>query len=619
MGSSRERRPGGARPVAGTAPGNSVLRMTVSFEPLRRIMDGLVHGSATGDLLLASRHRAFIAAHLAAGLAALMAMPLWLAFAGLPSPAIAVAFLWLATPLPIAAFLSRTGRFAAAHLLSALSLTFLVAWVAAFTGGLASPALVWLVVVPAEAALSNERRVMMAAAVSAVGGIAALALATAGGALPAPLALSPAFAPIVVTGAILYAVLVAFRLEAVHREAGDAARLGDARYRLIADNATDLITRHTSNGDVAFASPAARALVLCPPSELTGQGLFHRVHIGDRPAFLRALSEADRTGCGLTTEFRLRTGPAESGPYLWAEMRCRPMVEASGRTIVAVTRDVSARKAQEAAFAEARRAAEQANQTKSQFLANMSHELRTPLNAIIGFSDILEQQLFGRFEFDRHRDYARLIKTSGEHLLEVVNSILDMSKIDAGRFEIHVEPVPVAGLVDDAIAMMSHQISSRQLKLVRRIEPGLPQLAADRRACKQILLNLISNAAKFTEAGGTVTIGAHQDRGGIVIEVADTGIGIAAEDLPRLGTPFVQADADINRRYQGTGLGLSVVKGLVQLHGGTLTIASRPGQGTTVSVALPAEGATPATERRASGPAIGTDPAGPFEKERRIA
>ncbi|MBZ9934969.1 PAS domain-containing sensor histidine kinase [Mesorhizobium sp. BR1-1-16] len=589
--------------------------MTVSFEPLRRIMDGLVHGSATGDALVAGRHRAFIAAHLAAGLAALMAMPLWLAFAGLPSPAIAVAFLWLVTPLPIAAFLSRTGRYADAHLLSALSLTGLVGWIAAFTGGLASPALAWFAVVPAEAALSGSRRVVVSAAALAAAALAILWALASAGLSPDPLGISPLFAPAVVGGAVLYAVLVAIRIETVHSEASVAARLGDTRYRLLADNATDLITRHTANGDVAFASPAARALVGCPPADLVGQGLFYRVHIADRPAFLRALSEADRTGASITAEFRLRSGAGEGGPYLWAEMRCRPVIDpASGRTVIAVTRDISSRKAQETAFAEARSAAEQANRAKSQFLANMSHELRTPLNAIIGFSDILEQQLFGRFEFERHRDYARLIRSSGEHLLDVVNSILDMSKIEAGRFEIHVEPVAVAGLVDGAIEMMSHQIASRQLKVVRRVEPGLPDIVADRRACKQILLNLISNAVKFTEAGGSITIASRQGRDGVVIEVVDTGIGISADDLPRLGTPFVQADSDINRRYEGTGLGLSVVKGLVHLHGGTMAIASEPGRGTSVSVTLPADKAKPAAEWRASG----ADEVA-FERERRIA
>ncbi|HWJ72087.1 MAG TPA: PAS domain-containing sensor histidine kinase [Kaistia sp.] len=589
--------------------------MTVSFEPLRRIMDGLVHGSATGDALVAGRHRAFIAAHLAAGLAALMAMPLWLAFAGLPSPAIAVAFLWLVTPLPIAAFLSRTGRYADAHLLSALSLTGLVGWIAAFTGGLASPALAWFAVVPAEAALSGSRRVVISAAALAAAALAILWALASAGLSPDPLVISPVFAPAVVGGAVLYAVLIAIRIETVHSAASGAARLGDTRYRLLAENATDLITRHAANGDVAFASPAARVLVGCPPADLVGQGLFHRVHIADRPAFLRALSEADRTGTSITAEFRLRSGAGEGSPYLWAEMRCRPVVDpASGRTVVAVTRDISGRKAQEAAFAEACSAAEQANRAKSQFLANMSHELRTPLNAIIGFSDILEQQLFGRFEFERHRDYARLIRSSGEHLLDVVNSILDMSKIEAGRFEIHVEPVAVAGLVDGAIEMMSQQIASRQLRLLRRVEPGLPDIMADRRACKQILLNLISNAVKFTEAGGTITIASRQGRDGVVIEVVDTGIGISAEDLPRLGTPFVQADADINRRYEGTGLGLSVVKGLVHLHGGTMAIASEPGQGTSVSVTLPADKVKPAAEWRATG----ADEVA-FERERRIA
>jgi cell cycle sensor histidine kinase DivJ len=587
--------------------------MTVSFEPLRRIMDGLVHGRAAEDPLVAARHRSFIAAHLAAGLLALLAIPVWLAVAGLPSPAVAIAFLLLVAPLPIAAFLSRTGRYEIAQLLSSAALATLVAWLAAFTGGIASPALAWLVLVPAEAGLAGSRRVMGAAAGLAVAALAAVLAVTAAG-LPAQLAVQPAFGPAVIAGAVLYAALIAIRVETLHAEASAAARLGDNRYRLLADNATDLITRHLANGDVTFASPAARALAACPPADLLGQGLFQRVLIGDRPAFLRALSEADRSGETVTAEFRLRVGSEEAAGFTWVEMRCRPVVDpTSGRSVVAVTRDINLRKAQEAAFAEASRAAEQANRAKSQFLANMSHELRTPLNAIIGFSDILEQQLFGRFEFERHRDYARLIRSSGEHLLEVVNSILDMSKIEAGRFEIHVEPVPVAGLVEGAIEMMSHQIASRHLRLERRIEPGLPDLLADRRACRQILLNLLSNAAKFTEAGGTVTISAREGQGGIVIEVADTGIGISADDLPRLGTPFVQADADINRRYEGTGLGLSVVKGLVHLHGGTLAIASRPGEGTTVSVTLPAEAVARPVERRAAPGGIA------YEKERRIA
>lgn len=577
-------------------------------------MDGLVHGRAAEDPLVAARHRSFIAAHLAAGLLALLAIPVWLAVAGLPSPAVAIAFLLFVAPLPIAAFLSRTGRYGVAQLLSSAALATLVAWLAAFTGGMTSPALTWLVLVPAEAGLAGSRRVMGAAAGLAVAALAAVLLLTAAGALPVQLAVQPAFGPAVIAGAVLYAALIAIRVETLHAEASAAARLGDNRYRLLADNATDLITRHLANGDVTFASPAARALAACPPADLLGQGLFHRVLIGDRPAFLRALSEADRTGETVTAEFRLRVGPEEAGGFTWVEMRCRPVVDpASGRGVVAVTRDINFRKAQEAAFAEASRAADEANRAKSQFLANMSHELRTPLNAIIGFSDILEQQLFGRFEFERHRDYARLIRSSGEHLLEVVNSILDMSKIEAGRFEIHVEPVPVAGLVESAIEMMSHQIASRHLRLERRIEPGLPDLLADRRACRQILLNLLSNAAKFTEAGGTVTIAAREGQGGIVVEVADTGIGISADDLPRLGTPFVQADADINRRYEGTGLGLSVVKGLVHLHGGTLAIASKPGEGTTVSVTLPAETVARPTERRAAPGGMA------YEKERRIA
>ncbi|MCX5497617.1 ATP-binding protein [Kaistia dalseonensis] len=565
--------------------------MTVSFEPLRRIIDGLVHGSVSHDVLATIRHRAFISAHLAAGLAALAMLPVWLALSGVPSLAGAVAFGLLVTPLPIAAFLSRTGRYGAAHLLSAVALVGLVAWVGALTGGLASPALVWLAIVPAEAALSGSRPVTLTAAGLAVFGLLGLVSASVLGLLPAPLPSMVGLGPFLIASAIVYAGALALRIDRIHRETEAAARKGEGRYRLLAENATDLITRHGASGDVEFASPAVRAVIGCAPAEIQGQGLFERVHVADRPAYLQALSEADRTGETVVVAFRLRRADEQpTGRFVWLEMRCRPVINPANerRSVVAVIRDVTALRAQEAASQAACAAAEQANRSKDLFLANMSHELRTPLNAIIGFSDMLEQELLGKFEFQRHHDYARLIHASGEHLLEVVNGILDMSKIEAGQQEITAEAFPIGALIDSSIEMMSHQVARRGLKLVRVVGQDLPDVVADRRACRQILLNLISNAAKFTDAGGTITLSARMEQGGLVLQVSDTGIGIAPSELPRIGTPFMQAQSSRDRRHEGTGLGLSVVKGLVALHGGTFGIESELGRGTTVTVRLPA-------------------------------
>ncbi|MCX5512158.1 PAS domain-containing sensor histidine kinase [Kaistia algarum] len=565
--------------------------MTFSPEPVLRILDGMVHESVGSDMQRASRHRAFLAGHLLAGLLALLAPTLFLAVAGRPQPETAVAFLWLLAPLPIAAFLSRTGRLEAAHLLSSGAFAGFLAYLAVLTGGILSPVLIWLAVVPAEAALSGSRRITIAG--SALAALALLAVAAIDflGPIHVPILPDRALAITVLGGAILYAGGLALRIQRIHARAEKKAREGAGRYRLLADNATDLITRHGVSGDVEFASPAARAIVGCASADLMGDGLFNRVHVADRPKFLQALSEADRTGKAVSAEFRLRRGDLASRPeFIWLEMRCRPAIDPAdaGRTLVAVTRDVTVRKEYEAAFEDARAEAEQASHAKGQFLANMSHELRTPLNAIIGFSDMLQQDMAGKFDAARKREYARLIHASGEHLLEVVNSILDMSKIEAGRFEVARESFALGPVVDASLEMVSHQASVRSLTLVRDVQADLPEIVADRRACRQILVNLLSNAVKFTEAGGRVSVVVRLERNHFVIEVSDNGIGISAADLPRIGTPFLQADANYDRRYEGTGLGLSVVKGLVALHGGSLSITSVLGRGTTVSIRLPA-------------------------------
>lgn len=255
--------------------------------------------------------------------------------------------------------------------------------------------------------------------------------------------------------------------------------------------------------------------------------------------------------------------------------------------IVSITRDISDRKAQEAELLRARDEAESASRAKIQFLASMSHELRTPLNAVIGFSEILNRELFGALGEARYRDYARLIHESGEHLLNVVNGILDMSKIEAGKFKIVKEPFDVASLVNSCCDIMRHTAEQKSLTLEVDVAPAIPELAADKRACKQMLLNVIANAIKFTEPGGWVRVSAKVDGQNVMLAVSDNGIGIADQDLPKLGNPFVQADSSYNRSHEGAGLGLSVVKGLVRLHGGTLELTSRLGEGTTATIMLP--------------------------------
>jgi cell cycle sensor histidine kinase DivJ len=232
----------------------------------------------------------------------------------------------------------------------------------------------------------------------------------------------------------------------------------------------------------------------------------------------------------------------------------------------------------------------------------MSHELRTPLNAVIGFSEILNRELFGTLGEARYRDYARLIHESGEHLLNVVNDILDMSKIEAGKFKIVKEPFNVAELVASCCDIMGHAAEQRSLSLIVDVAPGIPELPADKRACKQMLLNLISNAIKFTDPGGWVRVSARRVDGNIELSVADNGIGIDEADLPKLGNPFVQANNSYDRHHDGAGLGLSVVKGLARLHGGRLELVSVPEQGTTATIVLPLEGAGESVEAPMEGP-----------------
>lgn len=231
--------------------------------------------------------------------------------------------------------------------------------------------------------------------------------------------------------------------------------------------------------------------------------------------------------------------------------------------------------------------AEAANHAKSAFLANMSHELRTPLNAINGFSEILSEQMYGPLGDQRYVDYAKDILTSGQHLLDMINDILDMAKVEAGKMTVDLLPIDLVDPVDAAVRMIRRKAEDKGIKLSLVHEDNLPHVDADHRAIRQMILNLVSNAIKFTDEGGEIRVSIDRKDDQIRVAVRDNGVGIPAEALPRLGQPFEQVSDTRDRNYDGTGLGLALTKSFAEMHGGRLTIASQEGRGTQVSFYLP--------------------------------
>jgi two-component system, cell cycle sensor histidine kinase DivJ len=579
---------------------------------IRDCLDALLHPSARYDALTRARHRAFMAPRLLGSLAAFAAFPVYLAMRGAPTALEVGAFAWLIAPILLSWFLSRTGHYEGAHVLSSLALAGLVMTVAITTGGIESFAAIWLVVVPLEAALSASRRVVAFASALALACCAVLIvlghfdLLAVGEANPFSRGV---FMACGVASATLYAVGLAFGAESLARTSVSLLYVEEDRYRLLARNMSDVISRHRRNGAVQFISPAVEAMLGTQVTRLVGHGLFDRVHVADRPAYLTALSDAARGGEARSVEFRLRREPPRGGErghhhqvdFIWVEMRCRPLERAPEATspeseVVAVMRDVTDRKRQEQALDLARAAAEQADASKTRFLATMSHELRTPLNAIIGFSEMIVQEDVLMLDAARRKEYAQLINDSGQHLLSVVNGILDMSKMETGNFEIAPEPFAPRAALINCCNLLALKARESGIDLATRVLEDLPVMTGDPRAFKQIVLNLVSNAIKFTERGGMVTVSAAAEGSRLVLRVTDTGVGIAADDLKRIGDPFFQAGKTYQRRHEGTGLGLSIVKSLVALHAGEISVQSKIDEGTTVTVALPLAFTPPAAE-----------------------
>ncbi len=257
--------------------------------------------------------------------------------------------------------------------------------------------------------------------------------------------------------------------------------------------------------------------------------------------------------------------------------------------VVSVYSDVTEIKASERKLIEAHSQAELANRAKGEFLANMSHELRTPLNAIIGFSEVISNELFGPIANEKYLEYIKDIHASSHHLLLIINDVLDMSKIEAGKVELAQEVVPIQCLIVEAMRMVHERAQNRNIRLVAQMPKEDVDIWADERSMKQIILNLLDNAIKFSRDGGIVEARVIADSPDIALEIEDHGIGMNEEEQERALQPFGQAQPAITRTYGGTGLGLPITKGLVEAHGGTLTISSRAGCGTTVRIVLPRE------------------------------
>ncbi len=562
----------------------------------------LVHSDVRTSDLECARQRSFIATRLAFSFVALVALALSFALGHVPAPWEAVALAWLTVPLGAAAFVSRTGRLKDAEVVC------LAAWVgfaitASLGGGVSLyGACALLIMVPLEAAASPAGRTVYLAALLTVAGLAVLFMMCGLGLLPANAARVGLNDGLIVGMSVTYGfVLVGLNASLQDRQFRSHV-LDEKRHRVLAEAVGDLVLNYDRAGGVLTASREAERLFGIAPAELLGRGFFERVHVADRPAFLKLFSDAATSGDNVSTTLRLRTSAHESGRarfeepvFAWVELRARRFGgHATGESsteaqVVAVVRDVTAQMQHEQAIKQARDEAERANLWKDGFLANVSHELRTPLNAIIGFSEILSNAELSPPDHAKQREYAEIIMASGQHLLSVVNSLLDISKMEAGRFDIDPEPFDVPDMIQACCDMVGLSAKQAGIAIVHDRSARLDDIVGDKRACKQIVINLLSNALKFTPRGGGVTVGAKPQGNSILISVADTGVGIAPMDLTRLGDAFFQAKSGYDRPFEGTGLGLSVVRGLVGLHGGNIAVESAPGEGTRVVVRLPVD------------------------------
>jgi len=357
-------------------------------------------------------------------------------------------------------------------------------------------------------------------------------------------------------------------------------------YRLMAEEASDIVILREPDGRIFFASSALERILKRTAADVDQHRFLDLIHPDDVEEAAKIIA-IPLPGQMLTATYRTLHG---DGHYLWIETTTRGIYDPQTgalRNMISVSRDVTQRMNRELEVKAAQERAESANKAKSRFLANMSHELRTPLNAVIGFTDLMRQRTFGPLGNERYEEYATLIYDSGQLLLDLISDMLDMAKIEAGRLELNYERVDVNGTVEDSVRMLRDRAENNGLELTLSLPKEPLFLIADRRAVKQVLLNLLTNAIKFTPAGGHVGVSVRYGDGLTTITVRDTGVGIPASELPRLGNPFEQVNSDPMLAKGGSGLGLALVRALMEKHGGTLAVDSEEGVGTTVRVTFP--------------------------------
>ncbi len=361
-------------------------------------------------------------------------------------------------------------------------------------------------------------------------------------------------------------------------------------YRGMFANAIWGIFQTTADGRYLNANPAlARIYGYASPQAmleaLTDIGRQLYVDPDRREEFMRLMQQKGYIAGFESPVYR------RDGSVIWISETCREVRSSTGAFLYfeGTVEDITQRKAAEKELLVAKDLAEVASRTKSAFLANMSHELRTPLNAVLGFAEVLQKEMYGPVGDDRYRGYVANIHASAQHLLEVINSILDMTKIESGHFEIVEQDIELRPIMTASEQLVADSAQKRNIRF-QVLHPIRPiRLNADPIRLKQIILNLLSNAIKFTPGGQSVVMSAWvRPDGSFALQVADTGIGMRLEDIEKALEPFQQVDSSLARRYEGTGLGLSLTKSMVELHGGTLSIDSTPAMGTTVTVTLPA-------------------------------
>lgn len=405
------------------------------------------------------------------------------------------------------------------------------------------------------------------------------------------------------TGNIIFLALVALLLAVaavcgvfvwldMRARLSEVVRESEERFRAIVNNSPAKIHIKDTQGRYVLVNRHAEKLFGMDADDIVGKNTLEVFPEVGRQSFTEHDREVLETGLAVEQE---EEWPGEDGTLTYLTIKF-PILDAAGQinAIGAIGTDITERKKVEEVLRSAKEQAEIANRAKSDFLANMSHELRTPLNAIIGFSDVIHGQSYGPVGDPKYLEYVEYIKDSGEHLLVLINEILDLSKIEMGKVELFEEPIEVPETVQSCLNLVKDRAHSAGVDLIVEIAENLPLLFADQRKLMQILINLLSNAIKFTPDGGTVTLKAWaQESTGYVFQVCDTGIGIELEDIPKALSPFQQIDSDHNRKYAGTGLGLPLTKSTAELHGGSLDLQSEFGVGTTVTVRFPAERIVP--------------------------